>query len=81
MGLLDYYRQFEDMDPEEVNKGLREKRRLEKEQELQVVVNLDLATTEWPDFPNAEVMNLVRDSAGGSTRTPPTSRSVTLNPA
>ena len=44
MGLLDYYRQFDDMDQEEVNKRLREKRRLEKEKELQVVVNLDLAT-------------------------------------
>lgn len=57
MGLLDYYRQFNDMDQEEVNRGLREKRRLEKEKELQVVVNLDLSSTEWPDFPNAEVMN------------------------
>ena len=57
MGLLDYYRQFDDMDPEEVNQGLREKRRREKEMELQVVPNLDLSGTEWPDFPNSEVMN------------------------
>ena len=65
MGLLDYYRQFDDMDQEEVNKRLREKRRLEKEKELQVVVNLDLATTEWPDFPNAEVMNQAIFAARG----------------
>jgi histidinol-phosphate aminotransferase len=65
MGLLDYYRQFDDMDQEEVNQRLREKRRLEKEQELQVVVNLDLATTEWPDFPNAEVMNQAIFAARG----------------
>ena len=65
MGLLDYYRQFDDMDQEEVNQRLREKRRLEKEKELQVVVNLDLATTEWPDFPNAEVMNQAIFAARG----------------
>jgi histidinol-phosphate aminotransferase len=57
VGLLDYYRQFDDMDQEEVNQGLREKRRHEKEMELQVVPNLDLSSTEWPDFPNSEVMN------------------------
>ena len=57
MGLLDYYRQFDDMDQEEVNQGLRDKRRREKEMELQVVPNLDLSSTEWPDFPNSEVMN------------------------
>ena len=57
MGLLDYYRQFDDMDQEEVNKRLREKRRREKEMELQVVPNLDLSSTEWPDFPNSEVAN------------------------
>jgi histidinol-phosphate aminotransferase len=57
VGLLDYYRQFDDMDQEEVNQRLREKRRREKEMELQVVPNLDLSSTEWPDFPNSEVMN------------------------
>jgi histidinol-phosphate aminotransferase len=57
LGLLDYYRQFDDMDQEEVNQRLREKRRREKEMELQVVPNLDLSSTEWPDFPNSEVMN------------------------
>jgi len=65
LGLLDYYRQFNDMDEEEVNRGLREKRRLEKEQELQVVVNLDLSSTEWPDLPNAEVMNQAIFAARG----------------
>jgi histidinol-phosphate aminotransferase len=57
VGLLDYYRQFDDMDQEEVNRGLRERRRREKEMELQVVPNLDLSSTEWPDFPNSEVVN------------------------
>lgn len=57
MGLLDYYRQFEDMDEEEVNRGLRERRRREKELALQHVPTLDLSSTEWPDFPNSEVVN------------------------
>jgi histidinol-phosphate aminotransferase len=57
VGLLDYYRQFEDMDQEEVNRGLRERRRREKELALQEVEVLDLSGTEWPDFPNSEVVN------------------------
>ena len=65
MGLLDYYRQFEDMDQEEVNKRLREKRAAEKAKELQVVPNLDLSSPEWPDFPNAEVMNQAIFAARG----------------
>jgi histidinol-phosphate aminotransferase len=65
VGLLDYYRQFDDMDEEEVNQGLRKKRRREKEMELQVVPNLDLSSTEWPDFPNSEVMNAAIFAARG----------------
>lgn len=57
MGLLDYYRQFQDLDPEEVNKGLRERRRQEKLLALQEVPTIDLSSTEWPEFPNAEVVN------------------------
>jgi histidinol-phosphate aminotransferase len=65
LGLLDYYRQFDDMDQEEVNQRLREKRAAEKAKELQVVPNLDLSSTEWPDFPNAEVMNMAIFAARG----------------
>jgi histidinol-phosphate aminotransferase len=57
MGLLDYYRQFEDMDQEEVNRGLRERRRREKALALELVEEIDLSSTEWPDFPNSEVVN------------------------
>ena len=57
MGLLDYYRQFEDMDQTEVNRGLRERRAREREMALAEVPVLDLSNTEWPDFPNSEVMN------------------------
>jgi histidinol-phosphate aminotransferase len=57
MGLLDYYRQFDDVDPEEINRGLRERRRREKELALETVPDLDLSSTEWPEFPNSEVVN------------------------
>lgn len=57
MGLLDYYRQFQDMDQEEVNRGLRERRAREKALALEQVPVLDLSSTEWPDFPNSEVVN------------------------
>ncbi|HEX8856947.1 MAG TPA: aminotransferase class I/II-fold pyridoxal phosphate-dependent enzyme, partial [Thermoleophilaceae bacterium] len=65
MGLLDYYRQFEDMDEEEVNRGLRERRARERAQQLQVVEKIDLSSTEWPDFPNSEVVNAAIAMARG----------------
>jgi len=57
MGLLDYYRQFEAIGEEEINRGLRERRRREHAVALERVPVLDLAGTEWPDLPNAEVVN------------------------
>jgi len=57
MGLLDYYRQFEDVDEEELNVARRERRRREKELALQEVPDLDLSGTEWPDLPDSEVVN------------------------
>ena len=57
MGLLDYYRQFEDLTEEEVNRVLRERRAREKALALEQVPVCDLSRTEWPDFPDSEVMN------------------------
>jgi histidinol-phosphate aminotransferase len=57
MGLLDYYRQFEDEDEEEHNRELRERRHRERRLALEQVPDLDLSSTEWPDFPNSEVVN------------------------
>jgi histidinol-phosphate aminotransferase len=57
MGLLDYYRQFEGMTQEEVNQGLRERRAREKALALERVAVCDLSRTEWPDFPDSEVVN------------------------
>ena len=57
MGLLDYYRQFEDVDERELNKERRERRHRERALALEQVPDLDLSGTEWPEFPNSEVMN------------------------
>src|SRR5436305_5152880 len=57
MGLLDYYRQFDDIDEELINRELRERRAREKALALERVETIDLSSTEWPDFPNSEIMN------------------------
>ena len=57
MGLLDYYRRFEEIPEEEINRELRERRTRERSLALEQVPVLDLSGTEWPDFPNAEVVN------------------------
>jgi histidinol-phosphate aminotransferase len=56
MGLLDYYRQFEDMDHSEVNRELRERRAREKALAMERVPVLDLSGTEWPESPHADVV-------------------------
>ncbi|MBA2763474.1 MAG: aminotransferase class I/II-fold pyridoxal phosphate-dependent enzyme [Thermoleophilaceae bacterium] len=66
MGLLDYYRQFDDLSEEEVNRGLRARSAREKAVALERVSELDLAGTEWPDFPDAEVMNAAIFAARGN---------------
>jgi histidinol-phosphate aminotransferase len=57
MGLLDYYRQFDDMSGAEVSERLLRKRDEERAKALAHIPTLDLSGTEWPDFPNSEVMN------------------------
>lgn len=57
MGLLDYYRQFDDLGESEYNKTLRERRAREKALALERVPTLDLSGTEWPDLPDAEVVS------------------------
>ena len=57
MGLLDYYRQFDDIGESEFNKTLRERRAREKALALEHVPTLDLSGTEWPELPNAEVVS------------------------
>jgi histidinol-phosphate aminotransferase len=65
MGLLDYYRQFDDLGQEEYNRGLRERRARERAMALEQIPVLDLSRTEWPDFPNSEVVNAAIYAARG----------------
>jgi histidinol-phosphate aminotransferase len=71
VGLLDYYRQFDDVDPEEINQELRARRRREKMLALQEVPVLDLSSTEWPDFPHSEIMNAAIYAARGRVNSYP----------
>ena len=57
MGLLDRYREFEDVDPEEDRRVRRERRHRERALELEKVPDLDLSGTEWPELPNSEIVN------------------------
>src|SRR3954453_9436761 len=65
MGLLDYYRQFDDVDEEGVNRRLRERRAREKALALERVPPIDLSSSEWPDFPNSEIVNASIAAARG----------------
>ena len=65
MGLLDYYRQFDDVDEEVINRRLRERRARERALALERVPTIDLSSTEWPDFPNSEIMNASIAAARG----------------
>ena len=65
MGLLDYYRQFDDVDQESVNRVLRARRAQEKALALAEIPTLDLSSTEWPDFPHSEIMNAAIYAARG----------------
>jgi histidinol-phosphate aminotransferase len=65
LGLLDYYRQFDDLDEEVINRELRERRAREKALALERVKTIDLSSSEWPDFPNSEIMNAAIYAARG----------------
>src|SRR3954453_11413612 len=65
MGLLDYYRQFEDIDEDEANRARRERRARERAAELERVPTIDLSSTEWPNFPNSEIVNASIAAARG----------------
>jgi histidinol-phosphate aminotransferase len=55
MGLLDYYRQFEGLSEEEVNRGLREEAAERRRKALTRVATLDLSQTTWPELPHANI--------------------------
>jgi histidinol-phosphate aminotransferase len=63
MGLLDYYKQFEGMSEEEVNKGLREEAAERKRKALTRVQTIDLSQTTWPELPHANIANAITYAA------------------
>jgi histidinol-phosphate aminotransferase len=65
MGFRDYYRQFEDFDPDELNRAMRERRHEERRRALERVPDLDLSGTEWPDLPHSEWVNAAIARARG----------------
>jgi histidinol-phosphate aminotransferase len=65
VGLLDYYRQFDDLDEEVINRGLRERRAKERALALERIPTIDLSSSEWPDFPNSEIVNASIAAARG----------------
>ena len=63
MGLLDYYRQFEGIPEEEVNRELREEAAERRRKALARVTTLDLSQTTWPDLPHANIVNAITFTA------------------
>jgi histidinol-phosphate aminotransferase len=59
VSLLDYYRQFEAMTPEEVNEGLREEAAERRRKALTRVETLDLSQTTWPELPHPRIVNAI----------------------
>jgi histidinol-phosphate aminotransferase len=55
--LRDYYRQFEELSPEEVSLELRERRDAERASALTEVPPLDLRSSAWHEPPDAEAVN------------------------
>ena len=54
---LGYYRQFEELSPEEVSRELRERRDEEKANALTETPALDLSSPAWHEPPHAEIVN------------------------
>ena len=65
MDLFSYYRQFDDVDEDELNRERRERRAEERKLALQQVPDLDLSGTEWPDLPHSEIVNAAIARARG----------------
>jgi histidinol-phosphate/aromatic aminotransferase/cobyric acid decarboxylase-like protein len=54
---LGYYRQFEELSPEEVSRDLRQRRDEEKAQSLTETPPLDMSSPAWHEPPHAEIVN------------------------
>jgi histidinol-phosphate aminotransferase len=65
VGFRDYYRQFEDLDQEQLNRERRARRLREKTLALERLPDVDLSGTEWPDMPHSEIANAAIARARG----------------
>jgi histidinol-phosphate aminotransferase len=74
VGLLDYYKQFEAMTPEEVNRGLREAADERRRKALTRVETLDLSQTTWPELPHHNIANAITFVARRGMQTYPHAR-------
>ncbi|MCW2968805.1 MAG: aminotransferase class I/II-fold pyridoxal phosphate-dependent enzyme [Solirubrobacteraceae bacterium] len=63
MGIRDYYKQFEELSPEEVSAQLREQADERRRAALAIVEPLNLATTTWPEYPHSNVVNAITFAA------------------
>jgi histidinol-phosphate aminotransferase len=65
VGFRDYYRQFDDLDEQLLNRERRERRARERRLALERVPDLDISGTEWPDMPHSEIVNAAIARARG----------------
>jgi len=63
MGFRDYYRQFEELSPEEQSARLREDADERKRHALARVEALNLSVTTWPEYPHSYVVNAITFAA------------------
>jgi histidinol-phosphate aminotransferase len=57
VGFLDYYKQFQELTPDEVSEDFRRKAEENRSHELALVRKLDLTATTWWEPPHPEVVN------------------------
>src|ERR1700677_1965684 len=63
MGLLDYYRQFEGMSEEEVNRGLRAQAAERRRKALTRIETLDLSQTTWAELAHPHIVSAITFTA------------------
>ncbi len=57
MGFRGYYRRFEDIEENELNRERRARRAEERRSVLERLPDLDLSGMEWPELPHSEIVN------------------------
>lgn len=63
MGIRGYYKQFEELSPEEVTAQLKEQAAERRASALAIVEPLNLSVTTWPEYPHSYVVNAITFAA------------------